>query len=194
MSIRRFCLVATVVGACQGNEPSSADKTAPGAAGTGAIEVIVGGKVTARVMPGHPCRATVDGVELLVGGPPLVAQVGDTKWTADTRENGTTLMSNERPAARILANQLFDATGIPLIKVEDDGKIVNVQRVVRQATAEHEPAERVVIRGIEKWKNEPDVVVTNTDDVALAGLLAAPEADPTLRGLAACYLLQSSKP
>jgi hypothetical protein len=191
MSIRCLCLWTSAVCACQGNDPAERSDKVPAA---GAIEVIAGGKVTARVVPGHPCRATVDGVELLVGGPPLLAQVGDTKWTADTRENGTTFMSNDRPAARILANQLFDATGIPLIKVQDDGKIVNVQRVVRQATAEHDPVERVVIRGIEKWKNEPEVVVTNTDDTALAGLLAAPEADPTLRGLAACHLLQSSKP
>lgn len=159
-----------------------------------AIEVIEGGKVTARVVPGHPCRATVGGIELLVGGPPLLAQQGDTRWTAETLENGTTFKSNDQPVARIHANQLFDAQGIPLIKVFDNGTIVNGPgRVIRTVRAAHEPVSRVVIQNADK--NAPgEVVVTNTEDIVLASLLAAPEPDPVIRGLAACHLLLSATP
>ena len=38
---------------------------------------------------------------------------------------------------------------------------------------------------------EDDAVVTNTEDMFLASVLAAPEADPTIRGLVACHILLS---
>lgn len=168
---------------CQGDAPSQAPVARP------AIEVVVAGKPVARVLPGHPCRATVDGVELIAGGPPLVATLGDVKWTADSASNGTTFKNNDRPVARIHANQLFDAQGIPLVKVTDDGSIVNGPgRVVRKATVTQGYTPQVEIRELQSTGAD-GVVVTHTEDVVLAALLSAPEADPTLRALVACHLL-----
>jgi hypothetical protein len=182
----RCCLAALVV-ACHGTSappPAEVHSASP-------IELDEDGKVVARVVPGHPCRATVAGVELLVGGPPLIAQYGDTKWTAETKSNGTTFLANDRAVARIHANQLFDPQGIPLIKVLDDGGIVNGPgRLVRRAKVATQPVPRVVI---EDLATHHESSVTGTQDIALAGLLAAPEASAEVRALTACHLLQGSK-
>lgn len=134
--------------------------------------------VVARVLPGHPCRATVEGFELLVGGPQLVAQVGSDRWTGETAENGTTLRKNDRVVARIHANQLFDANGVPMIRVLDNGDIVDkANKRVRSATV----ATNAVQIG--------DVTVSGTTNVALAAFLTAREAEPVVRALAACRIL-----
>ncbi len=148
---------------------------------------MVAGKSIARVIPGHPCRATIGDIELLVGGPPLVATLGDAKWTTETASNGTTFKKNDEPVARIHANQLFDAQGIPVVKVTEGGSIANGPgRVVRKATVVPGYAPKVEIKTM---TNAEEAVVTNTDDLVLAALLSAPEADPTIRGLVACHLL-----
>lgn len=173
--------------ACQGDP-------APAAASRPAIEVFVGGKTVAKVTPGHPCRASINSrqggaVEILAGGPPLLATVGDVRWTAESASNGTTFKKNDEEVARIHANQLFDGQGIPLIKVIDGGTIANGPgRVVRKATA---VGGRVEITTMIKQPAD-DAVVTNTDDLVLAAMLSAPEADPTIRGLVACHLLQAA--
>jgi len=183
--LRSLALVASAIAlgaACQGSSRETA-------AAPSAIEVVSAGKVTARVVPGHPCRATVAGVELLVGGPPLLAQDGDTRWTAETLENGTTFKNNDQPVARIHANQLFDAEGVPLVKVLDNGTIANGPgRIVRKAVASRDPTPHVTITSADR-KVPGDIVVNNTEDVVLASLLAAPEPDPQIRALAACFLL-----
>jgi hypothetical protein len=183
-----LALVASSAIACQSGSSKGGGASAPPA-----IEVnakVQGAKNTvARVTPGHPCRAEVAGVELIVGGPPLLSQEGDTEWTAETLANGTTFKSNDRPVARIHANQLFDAEGIPLVKVLDNGSIVNGPgRVVRKAVASHDPSPHVTITSTDR-KAPEEIVVTGTDDVVLAGLLAAPEPPPEIRGLVACHLL-----
>ena len=173
---------------CQGDPAMTPDQPV----GRAAIEVMVDGKSTARVTPGHPCRATVAGIELIVGGPPLLATVGETRWTAESASNGTTFKKNDQPVARIHAKQLFDAEGLPLVKVTDSGTIANGPgRVLRQATAIKGPTSRVEIRSLGKQPAN-DVIVTNTDDIVLASLLAAPEAEPEIRGLVACHLLQAA--
>ena len=135
------------------------------------------GAVTARVVPGRPCRATVDGVELLVGRP-LVAQVGTDRWTGESAANGTTLKLNDQPVARIHAKQLFDHQGIPLVRVLDNGDVVDkANAVVRKAVA---GANTVTIG---------DVTVAGTTDVVLAVMLTAREAAAPVRGLAACHFL-----
>ncbi|MBA2541623.1 MAG: hypothetical protein H0V17_18410 [Deltaproteobacteria bacterium] len=178
---------------CQGDPSTVQDLGRP------AIEVMAEGKSIARVAPGHPCRATVAGIELIVGGPPLLATVGDTRWTAETASNGTTFKKNDQPVARIHANQLFDSQGLPLVKVTETGTIANGPgRVLRRATAVKGTPSRVEIRnlGKEPAPGSPatpeSVVVTNTDDIVLASLLAAPEAEPEIRGLVACHLLQAA--
>lgn len=134
--------------------------------------------VVARVQPGRPCRATVDGFELLVGGRPLVAQVGADRWTGEDAENGTTLKKNDRIVARIHARQLFDDQGIPVIRVLETGDIVDkANAVVRKAVA----GPGAVTIG--------ELTVGGTTDVVLAAMLTAREAVPEVRALAACHFL-----
>lgn len=140
------------------------------------------GAIAARVVPGHPCRGTVDGFDLQIGGPPLISQYGETKWTSSDAENGTTFSENGAAAARIHANQLFDAQGVPVIRVMPDGGIADAGgRIARRAVA---GANSVSIG---------DTTVTNTTDVVLAAMLAAREARPEVRALVACHLLFASE-
>jgi hypothetical protein len=163
---------------------------APRPAPPTSIDVVVGGKVMASVVPGHPCRAKVAGVELLVGGPPLLSEQGSARWTGQTQGNGTTLFLNDRAVARIHANQLFDEQGIPKLRVMEDGTIVSgAGKVLRTATARTQPAPpRVEIRDAQGRKAD-DVVVTNTGDRVLAAFLSANEIEAELRALVACHLL-----
>jgi hypothetical protein len=171
--------------ACQGDPAPAPEAHSPSA-----IEVKTGDEIVARVVPGHPCRATVTGIELIVGGPPLLATYGEARWTAETMSNGTTFLKNDRPVARIHANQLFDSQGIPLIKVLDDGSIVNGPgRAVRRAKRGTNPT-RVVI---EDLASHEETIVSGTQNVVLAGLFAASEPEPEIRALTACLLLLESK-
>ena len=165
--------VLPVVG-CQGTDSSKAAAPKPNV-----IEVLDGSKaVIARVAPGHPCRATVDGVELLVGGPPLVAQIGTDKWTGEDAENGTTLRKNGQIVARIHAKQLFDPNGIPILRVLDNGDIADkANAVVRKAVT---AVDHVTI---------DTFTVTGTTDIAIAAMLTARETVPEIRALAACHYL-----
>jgi hypothetical protein len=190
---RSFCSLAAVTSACVGCQGDPAPE-APVA--RLAIEVVAAGKVVASVLPGHPCRATVAGVELLIGGPPLLSQAGSTRWTGETMTNGTTFRNNDRAVARIHANQLFDDQGIPILRVMDDGTIVNGPgRVVRKALAKHAAAPRVEIRDAEPQKRPETIVVTNTEDIVLAAILSANEVEAEIRALVAChYLLGAPAP
>ncbi len=172
LSSRFLVLLAPLVG-CQGSGSSS-----PPPKPRIPIEVHDAHGVIARVMPGHPCRATVDDVELLVGGRPLVAQNGADRWTGEDAENGTTLRKNDQIVARIHANQLFDADGIPILRVADSGDIIDkASAVVRKATL----ASGAIQIG--------DLTITGTTNLALAAMLTAREALPEVRALAACNFL-----
>lgn len=150
-----------------------------------AIEVRDGtGAVSARIVPGRPCRARVEGVELLVGERPLVAQHGAARWTGEDAANGTTILKDGAPVARLHARQLFDAEGLPILRVLDDGAIADrASAIVRRAAAV--PAEHAVTIG--------EATVTGTTDVVLAAMLAAPEAPPHVRAMVACHLLSSAE-
>ena len=175
-------LLLAVIG-CQSDPP--ADKVP-----SPAIEVRRNGAAVAKVVPGRPCRATVEGSEVIVGATPFGATVGDAKWTATTETNGTTFKKNDQPVARIHANQLFDAQGIPLVRVTETGDIANgAGRLVRKATVVAGYAPQVEIKSL---VGADAVVVSHTEDVVLAALLSAPEADPTIRALVACHLLQAA--
>jgi len=166
--------VAGIVGGCRGGGD-------PAPPPPPAIEVRdAAGSVTARVVPGHPCRATVEGVELLVGGRPLVAQQGAVRWTGEDAANGTTLKKDGAPVARVHARQLFDEAGIPILRVLPDGGIIN-RASVRVRSAAASPTGNSVAIGA--------VTVTGTADITLAAMLAAPEAPPDLRALVACHFL-----
>lgn len=177
-------LVAALIAGCQGKSPSAAP-----AAGPTAIEVRdAGGAVRARVVPGRPCRATVDGVELLVGGRPLVAMVGAVRWTGRDDVNGTILERDGAPIARIYPTEvtpdtveLLEPSGVALLRVRasDDRA-----RVVSGAGAELRTATRTPTA-----ITVGDLTVTGTTDLLLAAVLSASEAVPEVRGLAACHRL-----
>ena len=107
-----------------------------------------------------------------------MAHNGATRWTGEDAANGTTLKKNDAAVARIHAKQLFDAEGLPIVRVMDDGTIATrAGVVVRRAVA----SPNGVTIG--------DLTVTNTTDLALAAMLTAREAEPELRALAACHFL-----
>ena len=144
------------------------------------IKVLDGDAELARVLLGRPCRATVDGVEVLVGGRPLVAQVGADRWTGEDASNGTTLRKNDQIVARIHAKQLFDANGVPIMRVMVNGDIADkANAVVRKAIVDGN-AVRI-----------GSLTVTGTTDVAIAAFLTltSRETVPEVRALAACHYL-----
>jgi hypothetical protein len=119
--------------------------------------------------------------QLLVGGRPLVAQHGAVRWSGEDAANGTTLSKDGAPVARVYARQLFDAEGLPVLRVMEDGSIANrASVVVRRAAAAPGDTPAVKIG---------DTTITGTADVVLAAMLAAPEVAPDLRAMVACHLL-----
>ena len=166
-----FACVAAV--GCQSTDAPKVEHKDP------AIEVVDATKsVTARVVPGRPCRATVDGIELLVGGRPLVAQIGSDRWTGEDSPAGTTLKKNDQIVARIHAKQIFDANGIPIIRVMDNGDIADKANAL---------VRRAVVSGNAVAIGE--LTVTGTTDIAIAAMLTARETVPEVRALAACHYL-----
>jgi hypothetical protein len=146
-----------------------------------AIEVRDGNRVIARVVPGHPCRADIDGVAVQVGGPPLVAQVGDTSWTGEDGSNGTTIFENGAYVARLYRGNLFDGRGVAIMRVYVSG-----------TTAEIKDAGGNPIGGVGRNGDGitgPHGRVTGTDDLNVAALLTAGETRPEIRALAACRQL-----
>jgi hypothetical protein len=182
----RLSIALSVAAAgCQG--PSSKGAPAPVAAPS--IELHdAKGKVTARVTPGRPCRVTVDDIELMVGTEPLVAQVGDERWTGTDDTNGTTFKRNDATVARMAPSDrpdeaaLFTPEGVAIVRATLEGgsaKLVSGAGAII-GTAAKGP------KGITVGDH---FTVTGTDDVLLAALLAAQDAPPEVRGLAACRRL-----
>ena len=136
------------------------------------------GTVLAELRPGHPCRSTIGPIELIVGGPPLVAQVGETRWAGEDHGNGTTLVRDGAAVARVLTQDdqvsVFDPTGLALVRVRADGVHDAGGRALRPI-ARH--GQTIVVG---------DVTVTGTADVMVAALLTARELAPEVRMLAAC--------
>ena len=184
-----------LIAACQSGSASDSPGSPVGAEATTlkkarAIEVHdLNNGVTAKIAPGHPCRASVDGIELQVGGEPLVAQVGTTRWTGEDRGNGITLLKDNEIVARIVDDKpgelsLIDPQGIALIRAlaqGDDVQVIDKQSaVVRHVTRSE--------RGVEV---QPGPTVSGTEDRLLVAALTAVEAPPEVRALAACHRLFS---
>lgn len=169
---------------CQGSSATAADERAEHAS-VRSVEVSVHGTVVARVTPGQPCKAMVDGAELTVAGPPLTARIGDVQWTADDRADGTMLVRDAAPVARIRSTaaslSLFSPDGVALFRATLGA---DVARVIGRDGAVARAAKRTAT-GI----RVDDQVVTGTDDLLLAALLTASEAGPDVRALAACHRL-----
>ena len=162
------------------------------------IEVRDGTQVTASVRTGRPCRASIGPIELIVGGPPLVSQLGDTKWTGSTTaESGTFLLRNDDRVARVYpvgdakTGGIYDLDGIALVRVA----VTDNTAVVSDGTGRK--LRSLVRAGTTITADTPPLVITNTSDLVLAALVSAPEVGPELRMLAACervLVTQQQKP
>lgn len=171
-------LVLAVIAGCQGKSEPDLPRPPPPV-----IEARTGGTVSARIVASHPCRADIDGNELLIGTQPLVTQVGNSRWSGDEADNGTTLRKDGAAIVRVHDTQdtgieVFDPRGVAILRVTADGAIANAQgEVLRRA----EPMRAAIRIG--------DTVVSGTSDIALGVLVTAPELIPEVRGLAACHRL-----
>lgn len=169
--------VGTAVSGCQNKtEPDPPRPPRP------VIEAKSNGSTIARIVSGHPCRAEVDGNELLVGTVPLVAQVGNTRWSGDDADGMTTVRRDGTALVRLRDTgagiEVFDAQGASLLKVSIDGTVANARgEMLRRAEASH-----AAIKIGES-------IVTGTNDLALGVLVTAPELIPEVRALAACHRL-----
>ncbi|TMQ12486.1 MAG: hypothetical protein E6J90_31250 [Deltaproteobacteria bacterium] len=166
-----------ILAGCQGKSEPDPPRPPPAV-----IVARAGGTTVAHIIAGHPCRAEVEGDELLIGTQPLVAQVGASRWSGDDSEAGTTLRRDGAPVVRIRdtddAIEVFDPKGAAILRLSSDGAIANDRgEVLRRAEAT-----RTAIK-------IGDAVVTGTTDVALGVLITAPELIPEVRGLAACHRL-----
>lgn len=179
----RVVALALIAG-CQGkSEPDPPRPPRP------AIEARAGGAIVARIVTGHPCRADIDGNELLIGTEPLVAQVGNSRWSGDDAglgdAPGTTLRKDGAAFVRIHDTQdsgveVFDPYGVAILLVTADGAIANARgEILRRA----ELTSAAIKIG--------DSVVTGTSDLVLGVLVTAPELIPEVRALAACHRLFS---
>lgn len=180
-------MALALLSSCQGGSSSKKEEpqrsAAPAVAAPKAIEVHdAKGAVTATVSADRPCRATVEGIELIVGTHPVVATVGAVQWTGDDDNGGTLIRRNGEPVARFAPGAdtlgLFDPNGIAIVRAmlaDNAVRVVSGQgAVLRTATR--------TSTGIAVG----DQTVTGTDDLLLAAVLAAPEARPEVRALAAC--------
>jgi hypothetical protein len=149
------------------------------------IEARASGTMAVRIVSGHPCRADIDGNELLIGTDPLVTMVGGARWTGAHSDAGTTLSKDGVAVVRVRDRQdlgidVFDGhpPGAAILSLAGNGEIANARgEVLRRA----EPIQAAVRIG--------ESVVTGTNDLALAVLITAPELIPEVRGLAACHRL-----
>jgi hypothetical protein len=147
------------------------------------IEAKSHGATQARVVASRPCRAEIDGIELLIGTEPLVAQIGSTRWSGDDGAGGTTLRKDGAVIARLAGSreagiEVFDPQGGAMLLITAEGAISNARgEVLRRAEAT-----RTAIQIGES-------VVTGTSDLALGVLITAPELIPEVRALAACHRL-----
>jgi len=119
----------------------------------------------------------------MIGTMPLVAQVGNSRWSGDDIDDGTTLRKDGTAIVRLrdLADasvEVFDPQGVAILRVSPDGEVADAHGdIVRRVEAT--PAALKIA----------DSVVTGTNDLALAVLVTAPELIPEVRALAACRRL-----
>lgn len=180
--------------ACQGDR---SDASTAAASTEAADQITIANPAKALVVTlatkVEPCRASIDGVELIVGVSPIVAQLGATNWTGETSTNGTTFKREGTTVARAFAASdhelaLFDPEGAVLVRAvkNPDGSVSVSDRqstVVRTVTSKG--AGHLEIAGAKS----PTLDVRGTDDALLAAIAAAPEAIPEVRALAACNRL-----
>ena len=179
--LRQFCISIVALAACNGG-----GKQAEPAAAT-PIEVRDDQGVVAELLPIRPCRAKIGNQEMIVGGPPILSQLGETRWMGATGSNGTTYHKDGERIARLYPPadpseaSVLDTRGVALMRVMVTGE-----------TAKVTDAASIPVRNVKREVNALSVdapvplTVTGTDDLVLAALLTAPELTPEVRMLAAC--------
>jgi hypothetical protein len=147
------------------------------------LEVRSHASVVAHIIAGHPCRAEMEGEELMIGTQPLVTQVGASRWSGDEADGAIMLRKDGTAIVQLrdsdeAAIEVFDPQGGAILRLSSDGAIANGRgEVLRRAET---------ARGAIKID---DLTVTGTADVPLAELVTAPELIPEVRSLAACHRL-----
>lgn len=178
-SLRSLLLLALVVG-CQSKKQAPPPEPVP-------VQVRdSSGVLVAELKPLRPCRGSIGPVDLIVGGPPLLATLGDTKWTGSTAANGTTLARNGQAVARVFpvgdatAAAVLDMQGVALARIAVAGQTATV------SDAASVPVRNLKLSGTSITSDEPKLTITGTEDLILAALLSAPELMPEVRIIAAC--------
>ena len=143
------------------------------------------GALQAELRPLRPCRGSVGPVELIVGGPPLVAQMGVTRWAGEgSGSAGTTLERDDQPLARVVADgtsaSVIDMHGVPITRIAVAGTRATV------IDAASSPIRTLIAQGPVIVVDQPALTITGTNDLILAALLASPELVPEVRILASC--------
>jgi len=165
---------------CQG-KADSADPTLPQM-----IEAREGGSLLASVRPGRPCRATIGPNEMIVGGPPLVSQLGDTRWTGETTKTGTLVSRDGVFVARMFpvgdaaAAGIYDPTGVAMERIALEAGKVTVTDASSRIT------HTLVVKDKAIAVDDGKTTITGTDDLVLAALIGTTDVAPELRMLAAC--------
>jgi hypothetical protein len=144
------------------------------------------GALVAEVKPIRPCRGSIGPVDLIVGGPPLVANLGGTEWKGSDAENGTTLFRDGQPIARVYpvgdarSVAVLDMHGVALARVAVTGATAIVTNGASM------PVRNLRVAGTDIKSDAPALTITGTQDLVLAALLSAPELTPEVRILASC--------
>jgi hypothetical protein len=144
------------------------------------------GVLVAELRPLRPCRGSIGPVDLIVGGPPLVANLGGTEWKGATAENGTTLTRDGESVARVfpvgdpISVAVLDMRGVALARIAVTGAVATV------SNAASVPVRNLRVDGDSIKADQPALTITGTKDLLLAALLSAPELSPEVRVLAAC--------
>jgi len=180
----RSCLLTLVaLAGCQ-DKSREASKSKPLPADVQVLDAQ--GKLVAELKNTRPCRATIGPQELIVGGPPIVATLGSTKWTGQAEPNGTVLSRNDERIARVFpvgdpaSGAVFDLHGIAQVRVT----VTGTKAIVENKASV--PIRRLTAAGGKITADDPALTITGTDDLILAALLSAPELLPEVRMLAAC--------
>jgi hypothetical protein len=184
---RRLAYVLVALAGCK-DPNSKATEPAP------ASPIVIkdaGGAVVGELKPTRPCRATIGPLEMIIGGPPLVATLGSTKWTGldegtAANSNGTMLMRDAERIARVFpvgdpaSGAVLDTQGVAKVRVKVTGKVASLE------DGSAIPIRKLTLSDDKITADSPALTITGTQDLVLAALFSAPELLPEVRMLAAC--------
>ena len=155
--MRRLLLLGLL--ACQGKQ----EPPPPAAASVQVRDS--SGVLVAELRPIRPCRGSIGPVDLIVGGPPLVANLGSTEWKGSAADNGTTLYRDGQPVVRVFP------TGDPkTVSVLDLHGIALARIALREAkVGDRAAAEADITRALSLGASDSEVLYHSAVVHALAG-------------------------